>query len=206
MLQKHLHQTWEIRFFHWFFFAVITVKLWSGFYISFPHPLLGFPDLYAARMTHALMTPMLAALLTFRLYYALLSGDWRQVFVWRLADFRELKPWLRHFLFLSGTPSPHGKYNIAQRLLFTGWFLTMPFFYATGVVMLNLRQLRFINVFFGGQGISRVTHYLLSVFLAATVAVHVYMAVTGSVGRLRAMFTGWLTRRTAVAEDKERQR
>lgn len=187
------HQPWEIRVFHWLFFIVIMLKFWSGFYISFPHPFWGFGGMYSARMMHATMTPVLAALLVFRLYYALLTGDWKSVLFRRRADGKKLLPWLRYMLFLEHTPPPRQeKYNAGQRLLFTAIFLTMPFFYTTGVVMLNFPFFRWLNVFYGGQGISRIVHYLVSVFLAALVAVHIYLALTQSAARLKAMVSGHL--------------
>ncbi|MBS4031375.1 MAG: cytochrome b/b6 domain-containing protein [Clostridiales bacterium] len=195
MLFKRLHQPWEIRVFHWLFTIVITIKLWSGFYISFPHPAWGFNGMYSARMTHALMTPTLAALLTFRIYFALLTRDWRQIFIWRRLDFKQIRPWLRYFLFLDDETPIQEKYSIAQRLIFTAMFLTMPVFYTTGVIMLNIPFFRWLNVFYGGQGISRIVHYLFSVFLLAIIAVHVYLAMTTSIERLRAMFSGYLHHR-----------
>jgi Ni/Fe-hydrogenase 1 B-type cytochrome subunit len=191
----------EIRLFHWLFFAVISVKIWSGFYISFPHPWLGFPNLYCARMAHSTMTPVLAALLVFRFYYALLSRDWRELLFWKRDDLGELRCWLRYFLFLERNTPLQGKYSPVQRLLFTVWLITMPLFYATGAVMLNLPYFRWLNVFFGSQGIARVVHYLISVLLLATVAFHVYLALTVHAGKLLAMFSGRLPARERSGEE-----
>ncbi len=199
-MRKILRQTLEIRLFHWLFFFTIIVKIWSGFYISFPHPLLGFPNLYYARMAHALMTPVLAALLVFRLYYAWLSRDWRELVLWKRSDLSELKLWLRYFFFLNEKAPTQDKYSAMQRLLFTTWFLSMLLFYATGLVLLNLPYFRWLNVFFGGQGISRSLHYLASVYLLATVVFHVYLAVTEHGGKLFAMFSGCLPGRHAGDE------
>ncbi len=200
-MKRIKRHTTEIRLFHWLFFLVVTIKIWSGFYISFPHPLLGFPNLYYARMAHATMTPVLAALLTFRLYFALLSGDWRELLFRRRSDFRQLGSWLRYFFFLAKQPPPQGKYSSMQRLLFTTWLLIMPLFFATGVVMLNLPYFRWLNVFFGGQGIARLLHYLVSVYLLATVILHVYLALTEHPGKLPAMFSGFLPVRPKAGRD-----
>lgn len=186
-----LHRTWEIRLFHWLFFIVILLKIWSGFYITSPHPLWGLGNLYQARMLHATMTPVLAALLTFRLYYSLLTGDWRDVILWRRNDLRQIVPWLRYIFFLRTTaPVPERTYPIGSRLLFTAIFLTMPLFFTTGVVMLNLPYFRWLNIFYGGQGVSRLAHFLVSVFLTLVAVVHVYLTVTGNPGRLKAMIRG----------------
>ncbi|MDW7651022.1 MAG: cytochrome b/b6 domain-containing protein [Bacillota bacterium] len=200
-MQNNIRQPWEIRLFHWLIFVVIMLKFWSGFYISYPHPLWGFSGMYGARMLHATMTPVLAALLAFRIYYAIVSGDWREVIAWRRSDFRQIRPWLRTFLFLQDTPlRVQNKYEIGQRLLFMAVFLTMPVFYTTGVILLNFPFFRWLNVFYGGQGISRIAHFLASVFLAAFVAFHIYLALSLSVDRLKAMFTG----RIPVPSAKER--
>lgn len=200
MLIRRLHQSWEIRMFHWLFFVVTIIKLWTGFAISFPHPFWGFPGLYQARMAHAVMTPVLAGLLTFRLYLALLSRDWRQLLFWRRSHLQGLRSWLRYYLFLDDRPVEKEKYNALQRFLFTFIFLLMPFFYATGVIMLNLPGLRWINLFFGSQGIARIVHYLISVLLAMIVVIHIYLVITSNVERLKAMFTGYLHQRNKLED------
>jgi len=185
-----LRQPLSIRLFHLFFLLVIFVKLWSGFAISFP--LLGFPDLYLARLSHALMTPFLAALLVIRLYLALPGRDWREVLVYRCRELREIGPWLRYYFFLSGKPAAPQKYNVIQRLLFTGLFFSMPLVFASGIVLLQPPpQLGWLTLLFGGQGGARLVHYLTSVVLAAIIAVHIYLGLTGEKSRLRAMFTGF---------------
>ena len=182
---------WEIRFFHWFFFIVVVSKLWSGFYISLPHPLWGFSDMYSARLLHAILTPVMAGLLTFRLYYGLLSGDWRNLLVWRRSHLSQLRPWLRYIFFLDNKPPhPDRRYHIGPRLLFTGIFLSMPLFFITGLVMLNLPSFRWLTIFCGGMGIARVIHFLAAVFLTSFVAMHIYLAITTNLERLKSML-GW---------------
>ncbi|MBS4008225.1 MAG: cytochrome b/b6 domain-containing protein [Clostridium sp.] len=182
---------WEIRFFHWFFFIVVALKLWSGFYISAPHPLWGFPGMYHARILHAILTPVMTGLLTFRLYYSLRSGDWRNLFVWRRRHLSQLPPWLRYtFFFDKKPPLSNETYDIGPRLLFTSIFLTMPLFFATGLVMLNLPSFRWLTIFCGGMGSARNLHFLASVFLASFVAMHIYLALTTNPKRLKIML-GW---------------
>lgn len=194
---KHIRHPWEIRMFHWLFVVVTILKTWSGLYISHPHPFWGFSDMYSARMLHAVMTPVLAALLTFRLYYAVLSGDWRDAVLWRRSDLKEAVPWLRRFLFFHDSPGAvHAKYNFGQKFIFTAIYLTMPLFFITGLVLLNMPPFRFLNILTGGQGISRIAHYLGTVALISIVAVHIYLALTSSVDRLKSIFTGRLPRKT----------
>lgn len=189
-----VRQTLAIRLFHCFFLVVIAVKLWSGFAISFP--LAGFPDLYWARLTHALMTPLLAALLALRLYLALPGRGWRDLLVYRRHELREIGPWLRHYLFLAGKPPQPHKYNVIQRLLFTGIFISMPPFFASGVVMLHPPpQLAWLTLLFGSQASARLVHYLSAVLLAAIIAIHIYMGLTVGNSKLRAMFSLTTNRR-----------
>ncbi|MBS3897841.1 MAG: cytochrome b/b6 domain-containing protein [Dethiobacter sp.] len=186
-----LSYLWETRFFHWFFFIVVVLKLWSGFYISVPHPLWGFSGMYSARILHAILTPVLAALLTFRLYYSLLSGDWRRLLLWRRSHLSQLRPWLRYIFFLdSKPPAPDETYHVGLRLLLTSIFLTMPLFFITGLIMLNLPFFRWLTIFCGGLSSARTLHFLATVFLTSFVAMHVYLALTTDLKRLKAMF-GW---------------
>lgn len=191
-MSKILRHTLEVRLFHWLFSLAVTIKLWSGFYISFPHPLLGFPNLYYARMAHATMTPVLAALLFFRIYYALLSRDWREVLFCQSGDLVQLRSWLRYFFFLENKPPARHKYNSLQRLIFTMLFLFMTLFYGTGIVMLDLPYFRWLHVFRVRLGIARLLHYLAAVFLLAAVVFHVYLSLTLHAGKLLSMFSGYL--------------
>lgn len=128
-MRLRLDRSWETRFFHWLFFIVVFLKFWSGFYITHPHPLWGFSGMHSARILHAVLTPVMAALLTFRLYYSLLSRDWRNLLAWRRSHLSQFKPWLRYIFFLDNKPPPpEGRYQSGQRLLFTGIILTMPLF------------------------------------------------------------------------------
>lgn len=187
-MRLRLIRPWETRFFHWLFFIVIILKLWSGFYISVPHPLWGFSSMYSARILHAILTPVMAGLLTFRLYFSLLSGDWRNLLLWRRRHLSQLPPWLRYMFFLDKIPpSQDGPYHIALRLLFTGIFLTMPLLFITGLVMLNLPSFRWLTIFCGGLSSARTIHFLAAVFLTSFVAMHVYLALTTNLERLKTM-------------------
>lgn len=184
-----MRQSLPIRLFHLFFLSVIALKLWSGLAISFP--LSGFPNLYSARLTHALLTSLLAALLVLRLYLAFLERGWRELLVYRRHELREIGPWLRYYFFLAGKPPQPHKYNVVQRLLFTGIFFTMPFIFVSGVVLLQPPPwLGWLTLLLGGQGGARLVHYLASVALAALSAIHIYLGLTGDNAKLRAMFTG----------------
>jgi Ni/Fe-hydrogenase 1 B-type cytochrome subunit len=185
-----LRHSLEIRIFHWLFFITISLKLWSGFYISWPSPLWGFSSMYSARMLHANLTSVLASLLAFRLYFAVASKDWRHIIIWRRSQLTQLKPWLRYFFFMQNAPPMEGKYHIGPRILFTMIFLSMPLFYASGAVMLNLPIFRWVILFFGSQGMARAVHFLASVLLASLSAVHIYLALFAGLGRLRAMVLG----------------
>lgn len=184
-----MRQPLAIRLFHFLFLSVIALKLWSGFAISFP--LAGFPNLYSARLAHALLTPLLAALLIFRLYLAFPERGWRELLVCRRHELREIGPWLRYYFFLAGKPPQPHKYTVVQRLLFTGIFFTMPFLFVSGVVLLRPPpQLAGLTLLFGSPGAARLIHYLAAVLLAAVIAVHIYLALTGSAVKLKAMFGG----------------
>jgi cytochrome b subunit of formate dehydrogenase len=184
-----LRQPFPIRLFHFLFLCVIGLKLWSGFAISFP--LAGFPNLYSARLTHALLTSLLAALLVLRLYLAFLDCGWRELLVYRRHELREIGPWLRYYFFLAGKPAESHKYNIIQRLLFTGIFFSLSVLYASGVVLLQPPpQLAGLALLFGSPGAARLIHYLAAVLLAAIVTVHIYLGLTGGAAKLKAMFGG----------------
>lgn len=183
-----MRQPVPIRLFHFLFLCVIALKLWSGFAVSFP--LSGFPNLYSARLTHALLTSLLAALLVFRVYLAFLNRGWRELLVYRRHELREIGPWMRYYFFLAGKPPQPHKYNVVQRLLFTGIFSTMPFLFASGVVLLQPPPwLGWLTLLLGGQGGARLVHYLVSVLLAAFIASHIYLSLIGGNSKLRAMFT-----------------
>jgi Ni/Fe-hydrogenase 1 B-type cytochrome subunit len=189
-MRLRLIQPREIRIIHWLLFVVTVLKLWSGFYISSPSHLWGFSGMHGARMLHANLTSVLAALLAFRLYFAVVSGDWRHLLFWRRSHGKELVLWLRYVFYRRGRPPLAGKYHAGPRLLFTAIFLTMPVFYFTGVIMLELPFLRWLTVLSGSPGLARLFHFLAAVALTVLAVLHIYLTLWSRSGRLLAMIRG----------------
>lgn len=187
---KKAYQPPEIRFFHWLFFTVVTLKLLSGFSIAFGNSLYIFPTPYHAVRTHATMTPFLASLLAFRLYFALVSGDWREILPTKRSDLEEIRPWAAQFFSSGESKAVSRKYSIAQRMLIAFWSLLMVLLFLTGVTMLEFPFFSFLEGLFGSMGLARTMHYLAAVFLAATVAFHLYLVLSLPPGHRQAMFAG----------------
>lgn len=67
----------------------------------------------------------------------------------------------------------------------------VPLQIITGAALYSSRRLQKLSLLFGGLGKTRLAHYLGAVGFTGLVAVHMYFALTGSIEKLKSIFTGF---------------
>lgn len=179
-------------FFHWAFAVVITLLLLSSFYIHRPLVLGPLFNMGKNLFVHRTMAYTAMGIFTGWTYYIIVTGDYRNL-LFRFRDIREFPAFFRYNLFLEQKLPPHGKYNVGQKLIYSGWFFAFVFLAVTGLFLqfpawanyvppLTLQQIRYY-------------HFLVALYFLATIPLHVYLAVTEDPARLQAIFTGWVKKK-----------
>lgn len=165
--------------------AFITIAL-SGFYIHNPINLFGFRSFKWIGLAHTLSAIFLFASFFFRLYYAFGSGDYVN-FSFRREDFPLTKEWLRYYLFLRSEKPTQRKYNPLQKLTYYTLIFLLILQGLLGITLLGNWNL--LLGILGGRQSVRTLHFLIALFLAAIVTLHIYLVFTTD-QRLRvSMFT-----------------
>lgn len=144
----------------------------------------------AARKTHFISQNFFVLYLVIRAYTTLVSKDYRQLYP-GAEDLAATPGFFSYEFFLRQKKPLYPKYNPGQKMLFVA--LTLLFFWQTvsGVALYSTRRLQKISLLFGGLGRTRLAHYLGSVGLLGVVAAHLYFAFTDSMGKLKAIITGY---------------
>lgn len=176
------------RLFHWSFALSAILLILTGFYNHRPFYL--GPVVYRG-ITHTLHISgyLSMGIFTAWIYYMIVTGDYRHLLL-RLRDLREFPVLIKYNLFLEQKLPPHAKYNVGQKLIYTGWFFAFVIEAVTGLFMefpgwikhippLTMQQIRYY-------------HFVVGLYFVVTVPLHVYLAVTEDPARFQAIFTGWV--------------
>ncbi len=179
-----------IRVLHWVHVMAIIPAIILGFYITYP---LATPWTLL-ELERMLFWSLVFVYATFvaRIYLAIVWGDWRDLLINR-QDLSHLPGFLSFVFFRRPVhPAYPQKYNPGQKLLFTTWFAILLGLLVTGFMLYYPAETTYLARPLGGLPSVRLYHYLLSLALAATVPVHIYLALTEDLGKLLAMFTGFV--------------
>jgi Ni/Fe-hydrogenase 1 B-type cytochrome subunit len=189
MKMSRLRHTGAVRFFHWANAITVLVLIYSGFNVAFPDRRFGFRSLAQTRRIHLSAASIFVFNLVARLYYALVSGDWRNLLV-RLKDLKSLPQLAGYYLLLRPVEPPYGKYNPGEKLVFTIWSALLPIAGLLGGILTKPNAFPHLVKYLGGLSRVRQKLFLTSVVLAVTTTVHIYLALTGGQRRLKSIITG----------------
>lgn len=181
--------TVAVRFFHWVNAVTVLALIWSGFNIAFPDERYGFRSLSQTRRIHLSAASIFLFNLLARIYYALVSGDWRNILV-RAKDILALPQLVAYYLLLRPVEPPYGKYNPGEKLVFTVWSVLLPVAGFLGSILTKPDYFPRLVRRLGGLSRVRQKLFLVSVVLALTSAVHIYLALIGGQRRLKSIITG----------------
>jgi Ni/Fe-hydrogenase 1 B-type cytochrome subunit len=147
----------------------------------------------AVRTIHSLSAFLFTAGFAARMYYGVLRREWRMI-IPEPRDILASPGFLKYLLYLSPREPHFRKYNPGQKFLYSFWTLLamvmLPLGYCLYAPKLFARPVKWL----GGLNRVRSLLYHLSLLTAATIAGHIYLALTSSIGKLKSMFTGYYTR------------
>jgi thiosulfate reductase cytochrome b subunit len=195
------HPTW-IRWTHWVNFPLLALMIWSGTLIYWANRVyVVLPEeLYRAlRLDHGLALGMgwhfAVGWLFFvngLLYagYVVFSGAWRELLPVR-RDFATAHQVFLHDLGLRRTPPPQGKFNPAQKIVYTGIALAGFASVVTGLAIYKPTQLHWLTSLLGGYEAARFEHFLLMLGFLGFFVVHVLQVARAGWGNFLSMICGY---------------
>lgn len=180
------------RISHWLVVFFLGSTVITSFYLSNP----GWIALPFGliRQLHLVLNGILAALVLMRLYYAIVTGDIRNFSI-RRGDGKKLVQLMAYYFFLRKNPPYEGtKYNVGQRLIYTSWFYAWFFQAFTGLMLAAPArpEVIFLAKLMGGFALVRFYKYIVNVYFAITILIHIYLVLTSDPAKLQAMFTGYV--------------
>lgn len=189
---KTFRHSWQERALHWVLAPSVLALLASGHYINKPSGFPGFKSMDSAHKVHFTAQYFLSGCVLARVYYGITTRNYKNI----LPDQKDLAglPGLTAFeLFLKKKEAVYPKYNPGQKMLFTLMALLFSTQMVTGTILYSAGRLKFMERLFGGLHNVRLIHYLTAVGISNTVKGHVYLSLTESVGKLKSIFTGYIT-------------
>ncbi|MDI6631646.1 MAG: cytochrome b/b6 domain-containing protein [Bacillota bacterium] len=182
-----------VRIFHWTLAPLAVALVTSGLYISEPPRAGG--SMRTARQIHSLAGFLFTFGFIARVYYGILRRDWRLILPER-HDLKKLPRFLRYQFYLTPEKPKFRRYNVGQKFLYTFWpleaLVILPLGFFLYAPKLFARPVKWL----GGFNRVRSLVYYSTLLTAGTIAAHIYLALTDSVGKLKSIFTGDYNRGT----------
>jgi thiosulfate reductase cytochrome b subunit len=122
--------------------------------------------------------------------YTIVSGEWRSL-VPVPSSFKRAPLVALHDAHIVRQAPPHGKYNDAQRIAYTGVILMGAASVLTGLAIYKPTQLGWLTTLLGGYEWARWEHFWLMVLFVLFFAVHVIQVLLAGWGNFRSMITGY---------------
>lgn len=192
-----------VRVTHWINFPVLFIMMWSGLLIywandaywpQFPAEFwekIGVASKLAEGMAYHFAFMWIFAINSLiYLIYILYSGYWRHLFPNKNTP-KEAFQVLLHDLKLSKYMPPHGKFNAAQRMAYTGVIFLGLMAILSGLAIYKPVQLYFLKDALGGYTFARVIHYIVAVSFFLFFFVHVAQVIRAGWNNFRAMVAGY---------------
>ncbi|HMM81423.1 MAG TPA: cytochrome b/b6 domain-containing protein [Pyrinomonadaceae bacterium] len=200
-----------IRWMHWINFPLLAMMMWSGLLIYWANPVyalrlfghevfyffpqgfysfLGVPYRLAEGMQlHFFFMWLFAANGVAYAAYLIFSGEYRSL-VPTFGSFERAFRVALYELHISKKKPPQGKYNDAQRIVYTLVILMGAGSIVTGVAIYKPLQASFFTSLLGGYEWARWEHFWLMILFAAFFCVHVVQVVLAGWKNFQSMVTG----------------
>lgn len=183
------HPIW-IRIFHWTNMIAITLLMLTGYYIHAPQTFRLFDNMDTPRMLHFAMAYVLCVGVVGRVYYAIVTGDWKNILFSPLKDIRNFPSMMKYYLFLADSHPDYGKYNPGQKMMYSGWLFMALIQIITGFILYKPDLFPGLGALLGGLIAVRVIHYVVTWLFLLSVLAHVYLDISEGIPVLLSMFTG----------------
>lgn len=124
-------------------------------------------------------------------FYLALSGQWKWLLPSR-RSFSEFRQVLLSDLKISKKPIPQGgKYNAAQRIIYTG-VITLGFLaLLTGIAIYKPVQCKWLCTALGGYAAARLEHFIITILLVLFFILHIIQVFRAGWNRFRSIVTGF---------------
>lgn len=188
---ENRHSGW-IRVFHWINMFAITMLCLTGFYIHAPLKFRLFSAMDNPRFFHFLLAYVLMVGVVGRAYYAIVTGDWKNIWFSPTKDTGNFPSMMKYYMFLADSHPDYGKYNPGQKMMYTGWFFMALVQVFTGLILLypNADASIWLAGHLGGYVVIRLIHYIVTWLFVLSVLAHVYLDLSEGIPVLMSMFTG----------------
>ncbi len=200
-----------IRWLHWVNFPLLTLMIWSGlliywanrayrigwgevtlfeFFPAWFNQALNLPQRLAEGMAlHFFFMWLFAINGVVYFLYLLISGEWR-VLAPEPASIKQAWLVVLHDLHLRKELPPQGKYNAAQRIVYSLVVLMGGASLVTGLAIYKPAQLAWLATALGGYQAARFQHFWLMIFFVLFFAMHVAQVIIAGWSNFRSMVTG----------------
>lgn len=196
MRKVYIYKGFE-RFWHWSQAALIMFLAVTGFEVHGSFDIFGFEH---AAMFHRVASWMLLVLITFAIFWHIVTGEWKQY----IPTTKDLKAQIMYYSFgmFKGQHHPTkktelSKLNPLQRLVYLGFkLLLIPITIISGIIYMTHKTLDLNNVVVIKDiplETVAVWHTLGAFLLIVFLIIHVYMTTTGHTptSNIQAMITGY---------------
>lgn len=199
-----------VRWFHWLNFPLLTVMIWSGMLIYWANDeyyiqlgsltLKFFPQwFYKALNIPFRLSVGMAWHFTFMWFFAIngvgyfiyliLSREYKSLFPKRNSLIGSLQVTLYDFG-LKKTKPIQGKYNDAQRVIYTVIILLGGLMLLTGLAIYKPIQQSWLTTSLGGYVAARLEHFIITIIFVAFFVVHIAQVVKAGWRNFQSMVTG----------------
>jgi thiosulfate reductase cytochrome b subunit len=184
-----LFQPIWVRVFHWGFALSLTVILLTGLELHRPASFLAL-NYSEVLTTHITFAWFALGFVAIRIADALLRRD--HSLIPSIQDLKYFPKLMAYYFFLRFDPPPCRKYNSGQILIYSSWII---FFLAASLLGLASywqgQHLIWVWRLVGGFQVLRWIKFMISIYLLATIPLHIYLLLTEDLSRLQAMITGY---------------
>ncbi|RZA04462.1 MAG: DUF4405 domain-containing protein [Proteobacteria bacterium] len=208
------HPLW-LRLSHWLNVPAFFLMVWSGILIYWANDAYGpfFPQwfyeafdipqrLAEGMAIHFTVAWVLVLNGIFYVAASFFTRHWRELRP-DLRTWKNLIPTILHDLSLRREAVPQGKYNAAQRVIYTAVALLFALEIITGFLIYKPVQLGFFLPIFGGYEGARLVHFIAMILLILFTLLHVLQVMRAGWNGFRAMVAGFEVIKTNQGADRE---
>ena len=178
-----------VRVFHWGFALSLTVILLSGLELHKPASFLAL-NYSKVLVAHLVFSWSALGFVAIRIVDAILRRD--HSLIPSIQGLKNLPKILAYYFFLRSSPPPSKKYNSLQQLIYLSWILLFLVASLLGLASYwQGKHLIWVWWLVGGFQVIRWIKYSISIYILATILVHIYLSLTEDVSHLQAMITGY---------------
>lgn len=184
-----LSQPIWVRIFHWGFAVSLTVVLLSGLVLHKPANflLLNYGKVLIA---HVVSSWFALGFVTLRITDAFIRRD--TSLIPKINDIKRFPKLLAYYFFLRPARPPAKKYDSGQMLVYPSWILL--FLVASFLGLASYwegEHLTWVWHMVGGFQNLRWIKFFITIYILATIPLHIYLSLTEDISRLQAMVTGY---------------